>query len=397
MMLNGISYHKAADKYVKTYYEKKSELNIFYSYRFMSLLAKEAKHIAKSLSLKGMDYQNAIVATWFRYAGIKDIEAGYTPEMAAILKNFLTETGYPVEDRELVEKAIVSSALYIDAESQVQKVVADAVNSHLAAQGFFENMLLINSNLNRLNEMGKTELHYAEYFINPFIRSRYYTNYASENYSLHREHNFHLLEKRIDRLRAMEKSASKADSASILTNKETEDLFKVAFRNYNHLVSVADSKASLLIHVNSIIISVMLAFVLGRIERNMFLLWPAILLLTVSITTILLSILASKPQKNTFMEDKHCVSYQQFFFGSFDLIDTSFRKANWDQYYLQLNELFNNPKENVYLEVYKESFNVRKVLSKKFSYLSQAYWVFIIGLLISIIAFLVAVMTLKPA
>ena len=62
MILNEVSYHKAAGKFLKTYFEKNAADSIFYSYRFMSLLAKEAKRIAKSISLKGMDYQNATAA-----------------------------------------------------------------------------------------------------------------------------------------------------------------------------------------------------------------------------------------------------------------------------------------------------------------------------------------------
>lgn len=184
--------------------------------------------------------------------------------------------------------------------------------------------------------------------------------------------------------------AKKNNEIVILSNKETEDLFKIAFRNYNHLISVADSKASLLINVNSIIISIMLAFIISRIKTNMILLWPTTLLLMVCTVTIFLAILASRPRKNSFLEDKRSGSYQKFYFGSFDLIDPSFGHVTWENYYEKLNELFNNA-ENVYLEIYKESFNVRKVLSKKFNYLSKAYWVFIIGLLLSIITFVIVI------
>jgi hypothetical protein len=395
MILHEVSYHKAADKFLKAYFEKNTGASILYSYQFMSLLAKEAKHIAKSISLKGMDYQNAIVATWFRYAGVTDICLDRTETMTNILNSFFTEINYPEDEREVVENAILNIIKNKDAETDVHKVVADAVNSRLASLNFMEYVLLINKEVNRLKGLERSELYYASYFLNIFIRSHYYTDYATENYSLQREKNFQLLEKRIDKLNELkediERNNIKLNSSSSLTNKETEDLFKMAFRNYNHLVSVADSKASLLIHVNSIIISVMLAFVLSKIEKNMFLLWPAVLLLIICMITILLSILASRPQKNSFMEDKQCHSYQKFFFGSFDLIDPSFRDADWEQYYQQLKGLFNNSKEMVYLEIYKESFNVRKVLSKKFDYLSKAYWVFIVGLLVSVIAFLLAI------
>lgn len=361
----------------------------------MSLLAKEAKHIAKSISLKGMDHHNAIVATWFRYVGVTDICLGRTMAMTNILNNFFVGINYPKVEREVVENAIHNVVENKEAETDVQKVVADAVNSRLASQNLMEHILLINKEVNRLNGTDKNELYYANYFLNVFIKSRYYTEYAKETYSFQRERNFQLLEKRIDKLNELQETANrnsiKLNVSSALTNIETEDLFKIAFRNYNQLVAVADSKASLLINVNSIIISVMLAFVLGRIERNMFLLWPAVLLLSICMVTILLSILASRPQKNSFMEDKNSHSYQKFFFGSFDLIDHSFHNADWEKYYQQLNELFSSSKESVYLEIFKESFNVRKVLSRKFNYLSKAYWVFIIGLLLSVIAFLLAI------
>ena len=74
MLKEEVTYHKAADRFLKEYYEN----NIFSGYRFISRLANEAKKIAKSVSLKEMDYQNAIVATWFRYAGVTNIGVGCT-------------------------------------------------------------------------------------------------------------------------------------------------------------------------------------------------------------------------------------------------------------------------------------------------------------------------------
>ncbi len=176
-----------------------------------------------------------------------------------------------------------------------------------------------------------------------------------------------------------------------LTNKETEDLFKLAFRNYNHLISVADSKASLLIRVNSLLISVMIAFVLGKIEKEYFILWPTVVLLSVCLATILLAILASKPRRNSLMEDRKLKTYQRFFFGSFDMIDPTLPDVQWDEYFQGMSDLFCQSRDSVYMEIYKESFNVRQVLFKKFNYLSWAYWVFIFGLLISVISFVIAI------
>jgi Family of unknown function (DUF5706) len=111
--------------------------------------------------------------------------------------------------------------------------------------------------------------------------------------------------------------------------------------------------------------------------------------------TIFLAILASRPQNNSFLEDKKSHSYQRFYFGSFDMVDKSFLKASWEDYFKQLMELFSMPKETVYMEVYKESYNVRRVLAKKFNYLTLAYWVFLVGFLISIISFVFSIYNRK--
>ena len=395
MLAEKTSYQKAAGRFIKTWYEQNPEITISFSYQFISRVSAEAKHIAKSVSLKDMDYQNALVAAWFRYAGANDMVTERTEAMIRLINDYFIEVDYPEKERAVVEEAINKSIETKYAETKVEEVVSDAVNSQLSFPNLMQSIIFLKEEVSRISGVEKTEMVFLRHFLGLFIKTRYYTSYANENYSSGREKNFQTLEKRIRKLVDMEKatrhSNEKANHNSMLTNKETEDLFKIAFRNYNQLISVADSKASLLINVNSIIISVMLAFVVSKIEKNMYLLWPSTLLLSVAMVTILLSILASKPQKNSLIGDRKSKSYQRFFFGSFDLIDPTFRFANWEEYYTQLNELFNGDKENVYMEIYKESYNVRKVLSRKFNYLSKAYVVFILGLLLSVIAFIIAI------
>ncbi len=170
-------------------------------------------------------------------------------------------------------------------------------------------------------------------------------------------------------------------------NKESEDLFKIAFRNYLNLIAIADRKAGLLIQVNSILASVIIGFVAKRIEEIPLLAIPAAAILLVAGVTIFFSIMASKPLGRNFLKD---VTYEKepFFFGSFDKMDPAFQHKQLDSYYNDMSELFSDEKKLVFDELIKESFQVRKVLSKKFSYLDTAYKVFFIGLVLVIITFL---------
>lgn len=171
-------------------------------------------------------------------------------------------------------------------------------------------------------------------------------------------------------------------------DKESEDLFKIAFRNYLNLIAIADRKAGLLIQVNSILASVIIGFVAKKIEEMPYLVIPACIILFVAGFTIFYGILASKPLGKSFLKD---VQYEQqpFFFGSFDKMDPDFKHMTIDKYSRDMNDLFHGDKKLVFDELIKESFQVRKVLSKKFDYLDIAYKIFFAGLVFLIVTFVI--------
>lgn len=385
------NYGDLASQFLKRYYEEQEESTLVFAYRLLYQLVSEAVQIAKSEGLSGMHEENALISVWFRYAGLRKIDCGYTVEMKELLQEYFAYSNYPEGDRLIVLNTIESIAGFKMADTKISEVASDAIYSQLASREILENIILIKDLLNRINEEELPELFYLRYYLSLFIKRRYYTAVAKEVYSKQHELNFHLIEERIRKIgegeKKKEKAKSKAPDTVVLSNKETEDLFKMAFRNYNRLISVADSKASLLIRINSVIITIIIAFVLGKYGHSLTLIWPAVILLAVSMMTILMSILASRPQSNIFLEDRKSHTYQRFFFGSFDMVDSTFLHVKWEDYLKQLNSLFSDTKEVVYMEVYKESFNVRKVLSKKFNYLSIAYWVFLSGIVISVLAF----------
>ena len=138
-----ISYHKAAGQFLKNYYENNTAENIFSSYGFQSMAANEAMQIAKSMSIKKMGNENAIIATWFAFAGVKDISNEWTEISATLLDTFFNEINYPVEEREIVKVAISIAVENKFADTKAQKIVCDAINSRLAWPDFLENIILL--------------------------------------------------------------------------------------------------------------------------------------------------------------------------------------------------------------------------------------------------------------
>src|SRR6266542_1359695 len=64
----------------------------------------------------------------------------------------------------------------------------------------------------------------------------------------------------------------------------------------------------------------------------------------------------------------------------------SCKQTSRKKYFNDIAQFFGGDKKLVFNELIKESFQVRKALSKKFNYLSIAYKAFFAGFLISILA-----------
>lgn len=373
--------------YLGSYYESFSEGNFNFGLPICRRLSAECMKISGDEKLKGYDLSNALLASVFRFAGVTNILV-VEDTGTRLLNDFTAQTAYPEEQTAVVRGLIARHGNNEVPISTLEKVVWDALDYRLAMDDLFTHILYIKEEMNRLNTEHFDELVILNRLREEFSGKHCFTDYARRHYAEEMAKNEHKLIKRIQRLSAG--TASAKSSASVMSDRETEDLFKIAFRNYVKLVDVADSKAGLLIHVNSILISVVIGFTMSRTEKYPMLVVPVFIILGVAFITILLSILASRPQRNSYIQDRSSKSYQTFFFGSFDLVGSEFRDADYDSYSAELDSFLKGGKQQVYNEIYKEVFNVRKVLNKKFTFLSYAYMVFIGGLAVSIVAFFIA-------
>jgi len=385
-MENVLNIYESALGYLSSYYGSFPEGNFNFGLSFCKRISNECLKIAGEEKLTGFELGNALLACSFRYAGVTNIMV-IEDTGRRLLDDFTRQVDYPQEQVRVVHEMITKHMAKEAPGDLLEKVVWDALDYRLAMEDFFLHILYLKDEMHRMNHKYE-EIAILNKLREEFSGEHCHTDYAKKKYSAELIRNQSKLIKRIQRL--TENRNTEKNTNTVMTDRETEDLFKIAFRNYVKLVDVADSKAGLLIHVNSILISVVIGFVISRTEKYPMLIVPSFLILGVSFLTILLSILASRPQRNSYIQDKASKSYQTFFFGSFDLIGSEFRDADFDSYSVELANFLKSGKDNVYNEIYKEVFNVRKVLSKKFTFLSYAYIVFISGLALSIVAFFIA-------
>jgi hypothetical protein len=183
----------------------------------------------------------------------------------------------------------------------------------------------------------------------------------------------------------MEETSSdqKKDSKS----KGRETLFRVAYRNQITLIQIADNKANIIISINTMIISSIIAvsgygIIADRMAYNKAnIIVPLSLILLSCLVSAIFAIQAARPKlilPSVLKEDKGKTSL--LFYG----IISQFTQ---EQYIQRMNTLISNDKD-IYETMTIDLYNQGKILMRKYVLLSRAYRIFMFGFILSVWIFL---------
>jgi predicted metal-dependent HD superfamily phosphohydrolase len=182
-----------------------------------------------------------------------------------------------------------------------------------------------------------------------------------------------------------EKAGTKKKNKKNDPGRGIDTVFRITSNNNQRLSTQADSKAHILIQVNSIIISVLLSLLLRKIEDHTNLEIPAIILLSVNLVTIIFSILATRPQIPTGTFSKADLQQKKvnlLFFGNF-------YRMNLEEYAAGMLQMMDD-KDFLYGSLIRDVYNQGIVLGRKYRWLRMSYNVFMYGLIASVLAFVIA-------
>lgn len=188
-----------------------------------------------------------------------------------------------------------------------------------------------------------------------------------------------------------EVKGGKSNSAARL-DRGIETMFRTTSRNHIDLSGMADSKANIMISVNSIIISIVASVLLGKLDTDPEYMIPTVILLSVCLMTIIFSILATRPKisSGTFtQEDIKANKVNLLFFGNF-------HSVSLEDYQEGVMAMMNDS-DYLYGSMIKDIYFLGKVLGRKYKFLRISYNVFMYGLVLSVIAFIVAAIVGSPS
>ena len=177
--------------------------------------------------------------------------------------------------------------------------------------------------------------------------------------------------------------AYKKKKKGLGSTRGVETLFRSAYRVQMELTSLADNKANMMISINGIIISIIIASVAPKLDANPWLLIPSTVFLLGTLVSIVYAIMAARPRVSSIpitLEDLKHSQGNLLFFGDFaNLSKDDFTDGMVD---LLLD------RDVIYETMIHQLYGLGAVLKKKFGLLKIAYNAFMGALILGVLSFI---------
>lgn len=191
---------------------------------------------------------------------------------------------------------------------------------------------------------------------------------------------------------AGKKKKKKKDKDSGLgSSRGIETMFRTSYRVNMDLSSLADTKSNIMISINGLIISIIIASISSKVDTNAYLVMPTVVLLIGCLISMIFAILAARPRVNSniiTLDDVLANRANVLFFGNFSHLTP-------DEYVEGMVDLLKD-NDKLYLNMIRDIYGLGSVLQKKFKLLRIAYTVFMIALIAGVALFIYAYMEVTP-
>jgi Family of unknown function (DUF5706) len=327
--------------------------------------------------------------------------ANHETEGAGAAGKFLTSLGISASDIESIKGCILATKLPQDPHNLLEEIVCDADLYHLGTTQFREYDKLMRRESEEISHSRIDKDNWRNKTINFLESHHFHTDYAKLLLNEQKQKNLNELKEKSDskfQLALRVPANDHAENPEIKHNggkhgkdkndkpeRGIETMFRVSSSNHLRLSDMADNKAHIMITVNSIILSAVISLLLRKLDENSYLMIPTFMLLATSLAAIIFAILATRP------------NIPRGYFSKKDIEDRKVNLLFFGNFYrMGLNEYkegmltMMGDKDFLYGSLIMDGYAQGIVLGRKYRLLRISYNVFMFGLILSVIAFIIA-------
>jgi HD superfamily phosphodiesterase len=378
-------------------YEKLPPAILFHTISHTLQVVEAAEKIGVKSGLGKTDIELVVLAACLHDTGYCFNPLYHEQESIRIARSFLSESNYPLNLIEQISACIAATKFPQQPQNLLEQVVCDADLVHLSEKGYGKKAELLRKETSLLTGTNITQREWFEENILLLKSHVFYTNYGRHTLAIGQEENYKKVKKKY---KLFEKSIPVNQSTGkfpanhqleevkeVFANpaRGIETMFRTASHNHLELSAIADNKANIMITINSINISLIISLLLRRLEEFPNPVIPTAILTLVSLLSIVFAVLATRPIITSGMFSREDILGKRtnlLFFGNF-------HQMPLEEYQWGMKNLMHSS-DMLYSNLIHDIHSIGKVLGSKYHLLRICYSVFMYGIILSILAYAIA-------
>ena len=385
-------------KYIgNTFREKGSSESHYHNFTHTAEVAKAAEEIADAIGISDSEKEILLIASWFHDIGHIEACEGHEDIGIEMAKKYLREIDYPESKIERVVSLINATRLPRNPQNTLEEIICDADLHHLGTNDFEKNTDRYKNEVEAIKGSKISESEWLENNLKFMDEHKYYTDYAKQRFDTQKNINYIKTKKKQKKVNKRLKENKDFNSSELQTDKlkvkdkdkgagrSIETMFRNTVRTHVEFSSMADTKANIMISVNTLILTIIVSIMVRKLDTNPHLIIPTAMLTLSSMVTLVYAILVTRPKvsRGVFTEeDIKEKKVNLLFFGNFHKM--SLKDFTWG-----MKEMIKD-KEFLYDNMIMDFYFLGQVLGQKYQRLRICYTFFMYGLIISVLAYAIA-------
>ena len=389
-------YKRIANHVTKLFENRPHPNLVYHNLEHTKNVVERAQEIAAHYELTEADTLTIYIAAWFHDVGhlYTDMEK-HEEKSVEIMRDYMQKE--PTTDEKLITNisgCILATKIPVHPKNLMQEILCDADSYHFGNKDFRTTNKAVKKEF-ALRGYNMLLQDWENNTMEMLKKHVFFTSYCKILLDEGKRKNIEWIKRKIEKKdtdnthhslfgAGSEGNKDKKDSGNLLA-RGIQTVLRLTSSNHFHLSEMADRKANILISVNSIIIGVILSVLVDKISDTPYLTIPVIIFLASCLTTIIIAILSTRPKITEGIFSKDDVLNKKtnlLFFGNF-------YQSSLEEYQWAMSALMKDT-EYLYSTIVKDIYQIGVVLGRKYRLIRLAYTVFMIGLIVSVLAFFIA-------
>lgn len=381
---------------------------VYHNFQHTCAVVEAAEELAEHYELSERDQLIVAIAAWFHDTGYAEGWEEHELRGADYAEDFLRER--EVADEQLilaVRGAIMATRMPQEPNNLVEEIVGDADLSHLGDLSYWDRCGRVRQEFALTRDIIMSDQEWIDFELNFMLNHEFHTEAAREVFGERKSKHvkqlykrkkalfpdqtpsnleeLELAKKRKKKLKKLKKKQREEEKSSLKPGRGVETMYRATYRTHVNLSSIADNKANIMLSVNAIILSIVAANLFPKLDNNSHLTLPTIILVAVCLASLFYAIQATRPkvtEGKSSLEDIKARRSNLLFFGNFYSMDL-------DDFHYGMMEMIRDEKF-LYSSMTRDLYYLGVVLAKKYAFLRICYNIFLFGLIMAVISFILA-------